>query len=228
MHSIYLIPNWFFGLDVIFELAFAVIALVVSLYSYKIYKLSNQNQSKLFMYSFLFISISYFIQSFLNFAILSKLNENICDVLRIQTVENLTLLGIYSHILFFTAGLVTLTYMTLRTQSKKIYSLTLIISLLVVLLSANKLYSFYFLSSILLIYISFHYIFNYFRKKQLKTLLVLVAFIFLLFGSIHFLFSVNHELFYVLGHFFELVAYFLILINLLLILKNSKKNGKKK
>ena len=223
MQNIYLIPNWFFGLDVIFELTFAVIALIVSFYAFKTYKLTNQNQSKFFGYSFLFISISYFIQSFMNFAIISKINEGICNVLKIQAVDTLNAMGIYAHILFFIVGLVTLTYMTLKTESKKIYSLILITSLLLILLSINKIYSFYFLSSIFLVYITLHYFFNYIRNKQTKTLLALIAFIFLLFGSIHFMFVVNHVLFYILGHFLELAAYLIILINLFLVLKNGKK-----
>jgi len=57
------------------------------------------------------------------------------------------------------------------------------------------------------------------RRKQKKNLLVLLAFCFLLFGSVHFLVSVNHALFYVIGHFLELIAYVLILTNLLLLMK---------
>jgi len=223
MLNLYLIPNWFFGIDVVFELAFAVVSLIVSLYAFKIYKLSNQTQSKLFGFSFLFFSISYFIQSFMNFAIISKLNENVCVALKFQSIDALNTLGIYAHILFFTLGLATLTYMTLRTNNKKLHSLIIVIAIFFILFSANKIYSFYFLSSIFLIYIVSHYFLNYLENKQTKTLLVLIAFIFLLFGNIHFMFAVNHILFYILAHFLELISYSLILINLLLILKNGKK-----
>ena len=67
MANLFLIPKWFFGYGVAFELIFAIITLAVALYSFKVYKLSNQNQPKLFGIAFLFFSISYFIQSILLF-----------------------------------------------------------------------------------------------------------------------------------------------------------------
>lgn len=219
MANIYLVPKWFFGYDVILELAFAVITLIVGIYAFKIYKLSGQGQSKLFGIAFLFISVSYFIQSFLNFAIISKIDENICAALKINSVNVLNSIGLYAYALFFITGLLTLAYMTLGVKSAKIYSLSIIIIILSLLFTPNELYLFYFLSSVLLAYIFAHYFVNYLNNKKLNTLLVLIAFAFLLFGNIHFIFSVNHSMYYVIGHFLELIAYILILVNLVLVVK---------
>jgi len=218
-----LIPSWFLGYNIFFEFLFAIITLVVGIYAFKLYSISEQKQSKLFGIAFLFISTHYFIQSFLNASILFKLGENICTIMKIQGIELLNIYGIYSHMFFFMLGLITLTYMTLKIQDKKIYSLLLIIPFLSILFSTNKIYLFYLFSSIYLIYISAYYFKNYLENKKIKTLLVLVAFLFLLFGNIHFIFSINHGAYYIIGHFLEFVAYSLILINLLLILKNGKK-----
>lgn len=219
MTNIYLIPNWFFGYDIVLELTFAVIALIVSLYAFKVYELSEQYQSKLFGFAFLFFSISYFIQSFLNFAIISKLNENICNMMKMQDINFFNSLGIYIHMFFFIIGLVTLAYMTLGIRNMKVYSLILLVSFASIFFSLNKLYWFYALSSLFLIYIVSHYFINYLKNKQFKTILVLVAFGFLLFGQMHFIFAVDHVRHYITGHFLELVAYVLILINLILVLR---------
>ncbi len=219
MTNIYLIPNWFFGYDIVLELAFALIALIVSLYAFKVYKLSEQYQSKLFGFAFLFFSISYFIQSFFNFAIISELNKNICNMMKMQDINLFNSLGIYTHIFFFITGLVTLTYMTLGIKNMKVYSLILLVSFISIFFSLNKLYWFYALSSLFLIYIVSHYFINYLKNKQFKTILVLVAFGFLLFGQMHFIFAVDHVRHYITGHLLELVAYVLILINLILVLK---------
>ena len=88
MVNLSFIPSWFFGYGVILELAFAVITLAVSLYSFKIYRMSDQEQSRLFGISFLLFSISYFIQSALNFAILSELNEKFFSIMELQKVLN--------------------------------------------------------------------------------------------------------------------------------------------
>ncbi|MBR9704573.1 hypothetical protein GOV12_04120 [Candidatus Pacearchaeota archaeon] len=215
----YLIPSWFFGLDFIFELAFAIITLIVGLYAFKVFKLSGQHKIKLFGISFIFFSISYFIQSFINYAIISKLGENICNVIKLESVNILNLLGIYVHIFFFILGLVTLVYMTLNIKSAKTYTMILFITFFSLFISLNKIYLFYILSSLMLIYIVVHYFNNYSKNKQRSSLLVLIAFIFLLFGHIHFIFSVNHTIFYTIAHFLELSSYVLILINLIWVLK---------
>ena len=205
------------------ELIFAFITLIVALYAFKVYKISGQPQSKLFSIAFIFFSISYFMQSLLNFVIISKFENSAYDVMNIHKILVLNSWGIYLHMVFFLIGLITLVYMTLKINSPKTYLLILLISFFSLVVSLNKLYWFYFLSSFLLIFIVIHYTLNFSKHRQVKTLLVLSAFIFLLFGHIHFIFAVNHALFYALGHVFELIAYIFILINLILVLKNGKK-----
>jgi len=219
MGNVFLVPSWFFGYDVVLELIFAIITLSVGIYAFKIYNLSGQRQTKLFGGGFLFISASYFVQSILNFAIVSKLNENVCQALKISDVAVLNAVGIYAYIFLFIAGLVTLVYMTFRIKNWKIYSLLLLVSLLAITLIPNTLYFFYLLASVFLFYICTHYFSNYIKNKNPQKLLVLIAFGFLLFSTFHFIFSVNHSLYYAVGHILELIAYILILINLIRVIK---------
>jgi hypothetical protein len=220
MASVFSIPNWFFGYDVIFELFFAIITLAVALYAFKVYRLSNQEQPKLFGLAFLSFSISYFVQSILNYLIITEAAKTICEVVKIQSVALFNAIRIYIHMFFFIVGLVTLAYMTLKIKSPKTYLLLLASFLLTFFIVANKIPWFYMASSLLLVFISLFYLFNFLENKQPKTFLV---FLFLLFGHLHFIFSLNHVIYYAMGHFLELLAYILILINLLLILKNGKK-----
>ena len=67
MAGLYIIPEWFLGYDIALNLLFGIITLIVSLYAFKIYRLSSLKQSKLFGISFSFISISYFVQYYLKF-----------------------------------------------------------------------------------------------------------------------------------------------------------------
>jgi hypothetical protein len=52
---------------------------------------------------------------------------------------------------------------------------------------------------------------------------VVLAFTFLLFGSLHYLLSVDHAIYYVIGHVLELFAYLCILANLIMVLRHGKK-----
>lgn len=215
MVDLFSLGTIFLHWDTVLELAFAIITLIVGIFALRIYNLSEQKQSLLFGISFLFISASYLIKSITNYLIISKLNENICRGLKIYDVSILNSIGTYSYVFLFIIGLITLAYMTIHQKSIKIYFLTLAITVISLIFSSNTVLLFYILSSIILIIILIHYIINYSTNKQGKTLLVLIAFSFLLFGSIHFILSVNHSLFYFIGHILELIAYLLILINLI-------------
>ena len=225
MEPAYLVPLWFLGYDVAFEAAFAIIALLVSFYAFKVHRISGQTQPRLFAWSFLFISASYFVQSVLNLIVVSELNESIHEALGWSDASWLNDVGMYLHILLFITGLVTLTYMTLNVRSRKTYSLIVVLVLLTLFVSMNRLLIFYVISSVLLIYVLLHYAANFWYNRQAKTLLVLAAFALILFGSIHFTLSVNHSLYYVIGHFLGLIAYLLILLNLILVVKHEQKEG---
>lgn len=218
MNYLYSVPQWFVGFSITMEIIFALVSLIVSYFSLKIYALSGQREPRLFGISFSVISISYIIWGALNFFVLKELNQGF-SVLTLEKLTTLGASGIYAHILLYTIGLTTLAYMTFRIKSKRVYSLLLTLSLLVIVFSANKFNSFYILSSILLLLISFHYVSEYNKRKNPKTLLVLIAFIFLLLSSIGLAFSSQSYIYYIIGHLFELVAYVIILISLVLTIK---------
>lgn len=219
VHVASLSPIWFNGYDVALELFFAVISLIVAGLAFRIYKKTSQRNISLFGISFLFIGVSYLIQSVINYLILSKLNENICRVIKIQSISAFNNFGLLVHILFMTIGLSVLVYLTCKQEKMRMLFLLILISVFGIFSSKNILYTFYLFSTVFLIIISWHFISNYLKNKKSKTLMIAIAFLFLLFGNFHFLVSVNHQLFYVLGHILELIAYILIVINYYAVLK---------
>lgn len=215
-----IVPRWFMGYNVILEMMFFAITLLVGAYALRIYKLSGQRQSKLFGISFLMISFAYLIQSILNFAAAQSMAKG-CNMQSMTLMHSLSNAGIYFHIILFTAGLVTIAFMTLRIKDAKAYLLFLAVILGALTFGSNPIYLYYVISSMLLVYISFYYLRNYLQGRKANALIVLAAFMFLLFGKIHFIFSINHGAFYVAGHLLELVAYSLVLINLLTVVRRK-------
>jgi hypothetical protein len=213
----YLSPEWFYGYDAGFELAFALISLVVALFAFKIYRKTSQRLVRLFGFSFLLISISYFIESILNYLIVRFLNGQMPVVQKLTSIAGFEYIGILTHIVLMTIGLSILFYATLKEKRLRILWFLILIALSAILFNENTLYMFYLVSTIYLIFISWHFILNYLRNRQVKTLLIAAAFVFLLFGSFHFLISVNHQLFYVIGHILEFFAYAFILVNFYLV-----------
>jgi hypothetical protein len=203
-------PPWFFGYDVALELLFCAVSFLVAVFSIKIYNRTYQKPVKLFAMSFIFISMSYLIQSAFNAVMVSEERSLITGAI-LDTV------AMYAHMLLMTIGLSILAYMTFKVDSKRLIALISAISLIAIFMSRNPMYSFFLISSIYLGIALIHFALNYIRKPSTESLLIVLAFVFLMFGSIHFIFSVDHALFYAIGHVLELVAYSMILINLLMV-----------
>jgi len=224
MAHLYLVPNWFFGISIFLELLFAVVTIAVAYYSYKIYKLSGQRETKIFSLAFLFIAVSYILWACINFFIAAQLNQNLraLDFQEIGRIIGLNQFAIYAFFVFFIIGLITLTYTTLKINNRRTYILIILTSLLGLFLSCNVSLTFYLLSSVLLFLISGYYYEEYQLRKNKKTLITLVAFTCLFFGNLNFIFTANNYVYYVIGHILKLAAYGLILFNLVSIFKKQK------
>ena len=217
MVGLYVIPEWFFIYNIILELVFGAISLAVGLYALKIYKWTLERQPKLFGISFLFISISFFVQAILNIILCSKLHLE--RIIQLTTFNMLTSLGTYLHIIFFLIGLVTLVYLTLDIKSFRAYSLLFILVMGSLIVTSYKLNIFHIFSSILLLYIIGHYLVSYLTHRQIKNLIVLVAFVLLFISHINLIFSLSSGIYFVIGDIIGFVGYVLILINLILVTK---------
>lgn len=212
-------PIWFLGYDILLELLFFIITLIISIYAFKVYKKTFQKRVLLFSLGFFLISLSYLIQSLFNYLALSKLNENICFWINIQSVAFFNWMGIIAHIFFMVLGLSVLTYMSLKVERKRIFLLIILLPTLGLVFSNNLITMFFIYSSLFLSFLSYHFIKNYINKKNNKTLLVASAFVLLLIGNINFIFLPNNEIFYALGHLINLFAYIFIILNFYLVLK---------
>jgi|SRR3989344_3201796 len=225
MLSVYTIPEWFFNYAIFLEILFAIITAIVGFYSIKVYKLTNQRQTKLFGIGFLFISFSYFIRAFLIFILLTMASTRLISIIDFTSWLNLTA---YAHMIFFLIGLVTLVYTTSNSENSMLYSLILAISILPLAVSQDRLPLFHIIAAVLLIYMTGNYLMNYIEKTNRKNLVVLLAFCFLLLVQIDLIFSLKSGSYYVLGTILTLVAYLLILAKLIRVLQlqNDQKKGK--
>ncbi|VVB80405.1 Uncharacterised protein [uncultured archaeon] len=222
MTHIYTIPNWFFGYDICLEVLFGIIAFFVAFYSLKIYRTTKQREFGLFGTSFILISLSYFIWSIINVFLVQELTES-TKVLILNEINLFSVVGIYSHILLFMAGLVTLFYMTCKVEDPKLYSALLLISSLAILFSFDKAMAVYSISSIILVYICVYYL-NTFRKNGVgSTLSIFGAFVLLFFANVLMMFTNDSYINYADTHILELASFLIILFTFIRALKYGKK-----
>ena len=220
MALVLLKPFWFQGYDILLEILFAIIALLVAYYANKINKIAQTHESKLFAEGFFFITASYILLAIINFAAIFALKTaSIKSPVRISDLITLGEFGTVVSISLFLIGIITLAYMTLHYRNKRIPILMIIPLLIALLLSHNKLFLFYIITAFLLVYITIYYIQHYLKHKNLNTLLILLAFLLMFIAKVHFIISLSEPLFYAIGHLFEFLGYGLILISLVRVIK---------
>jgi hypothetical protein len=232
MAYVFVSPEWFFGYDVALELIFAVVTLLVCFYAWKSFKLTGERNIRLFSLAFFFISLSYIVQSMLNFIIMEQFDDKVISIVHLQNVYLLNLFGIYVHAILFLIGLLLLTYIALKIYSFQTFVLLSMLVFTSLYFSPFKTFMLYLLSTVLLGFIVYYYLNNYWNNRKTTTLLVAVAMISLFVGYLFFIFAMDDSFYYVLGHILELAAYVMVLVNLLIIsrfrgqkLKNGKKTG---
>lgn len=234
MTYFYLVPKWFLKFGIGIEIFFAVIAFAVALFAIKIYGISRQREIRLFGVSFFLISFSYLILALINLAVISPTIIRLAQ-LTTSNIARLGAIGVFSYTLLFISGLITLVYTTLRIKSWKVYYIILSLSLIIMItplvivtflydpIEFRSLYTilltFRILSVFLLTFILYNYVEEYVRKKNKKTLLVVVAFSFLLISNAEFIFSFVYYEAYIMGHILEFIAYLFILLSLILTIK---------
>jgi len=232
MSNIFVTPQWFYGYDVALELVFAVVTILVSFFAWKIFKVTGERNIRLFSLAFLFIALSYIVQSILNFVIMDRLDDNISTLINLQSVYLLNLFGIYMHSILFLIGILLLTYVALKIYSFQTFVLLFILVFTSLYFTIHKTFMLYLLSTILLGFIVYYYLTNYWENRKPTSLLVLSSMVSLFIAYLFFIFAMDDNmLYYIIGHILELTAYLLVFVTLWIILKlgkqKQKKNGKK-
>ena len=230
MTYFYIVPKVFLEFSIIMQIIFAIVALLVSYFSFKIYKISRQRETKLFGISFLLISISYMIWAMIHSAVVFP---SIIKIAQMTTtnISRLGGIGMLAHVIIFISGLITLAYTTLKIKSGKIYYLILTLGIISIIapliimliifepLESSTLYTLLITSRILsiffLTFIIYNYLEEYSKNKNKKTLLIGAAFFLMLLSNADFIFSLMYYQAYILGHILEFIAYLFILISLL-------------
>ncbi len=224
MEVLHIMPSWFWGTNLIFECLFFIFAVAISFYAFRIYKFTNQRESKIFGLSFSFLAIAHFFLIILNSFFLSILQGGF------RAVEFGDILGMRNltaalYICFLILGLITLSYMSLKIKSLKTYFLVIILSASFLLLSTNKSLTLYTLSAIFLFFIALYYAQEFKKTHNKNTLLVFIGFTLLFLSNLLFALTANYLLSgaYVLSYLIEALGYASITMSLINVFKYGKK-----
>ncbi|HRZ85212.1 MAG TPA: hypothetical protein P5277_00345 [Candidatus Paceibacterota bacterium] len=220
MTHLYLVPHWFFIYSIIFEAIFAIASGLISYFSFKVYNLSKQKESKWFGAGFFLISVSYVIWLIINLCLLRD-NTQAVGSINLEQIVFWWTFAIYSHLILFVTGVITLICSHFKKNKLKLFALLEVISLVSIYLSCNKGLSFYVISSIFLAYLAIIYFLQYLKKRKFNSFLSMIAFILLFISHVQFILASNNYLYYVFGHIVEFMGYLLLISQLIIILKHG-------
>ncbi len=215
MHVIFS-PMWFMGIDSIFEIMSAIIAILVGFYSFKIYRATRRKEFKFLFLAFALLFFAFIARSVTDLAAYNLFLERIPTISRIVSVQYVYFVGIYFYQMLTLFAYLTLAVLSLKVRSRRTISLLI---LFVVFSSFTTLinYSmFHLVSAVLLSYVVLHFYENCRERSCTNSHLVFVSFLLILCSQVVFI-MIFHSLFYVFGHFLQFAGYLVLLINLLLV-----------
>ncbi len=214
MALFYVLPHWFIGYGLAFELLFGIVTGLLAYYSFKVYNLCDQKECKNLGWAFASISASYVSLLIIQMAMWAKINTS-SYIRAIETYSLYTMIGLYLHVIFLLIGFATYAYVTLNLKNQRAYSLLISLSILSVIFSANVGLALNFISAVLLLYVTLHYANQYKKKHNHKVLLTLIGVSALLLARLIFAFTSFNPVLYALSHFIEFIGYTVMTVSLM-------------
>lgn len=214
----YLVPSWFFRVDSVMEIIFALCTLVIALTAFKIYFLTKEKNIKGFAIGFLLLSLSYALWAAITAITIPQVREAVSETVTGVSdfqISLISALGINAYMMLFLAGLVILAYNTFNVKKAGIYYLILGPTLVAIVISIEKFITLRIMAVFFLSFIAYYYLQVYHVKQNRKSLGAFLGFTLLLIANLLYLFAPLNELSYVISHGIELSAYVLLLIVLL-------------
>jgi hypothetical protein len=204
-------PEWFFGIDSLFEGFAAIALLLVTLFSFKAYRFTKDKRYRTFAIAFGLMTVSILARAITDFLVYIEGPVKVWVLI----------VGYMLYMGATLASLILLFALTMKASQRAPFIALFLASLVLVMMSKSYRLSFHALSVILLAFIAYHFIRNYFNKKSLTALLVAGAFALLTLTHAAFIFDIVKQRFFVVGHLLHVAAFGLLLIALAKVLRNK-------
>ena len=173
-------PNWFFGIDSIFELIGTIVLFMIFFASYKAYKLTAMKRYKYYSYAFLALMMGHLARTIANFAIHQHW-------LPLNELKEVFIYGYGAHILFTLSALVLLVAFTFEVKEKKSFCVLLLLMLAMIFVSSSFYLAFYWAAMVMFGFVTWHLVRNARTKRIITPKLVALSFALLAFTQLLFL-----------------------------------------
>ncbi|MGM5482840.1 MAG: hypothetical protein ACQESF_05235 [Nanobdellota archaeon] len=211
------ILNYIYQLDEIFGLLTVIIAILISLYSLKIFNFTKKKNYLLFSASFYLIGVGFLLRFIFDFLYeTEKLRKSM--FLGTFEMNNLQAILIFAYMFSLLAGYILMLITAMKTK-KRVSLLIFIISIASLISSMNYFITFIVILIIVISTLLIHFDRNFNKTKTLNAGLVWYSFMLILLGYIMQLLIFYSNKFYLLANGFNMLGFLLLLLNFLLVLR---------
>ncbi len=225
MFRLFNTPVWFHGWDILVEAVILLVVLLIAAYSWRIYKLNNENRFAYFSLAFILLALGLLFEMLTSGIVyFTPIRDVAADVLRPVAGPRLVFSGLLYRGGFFLQMAPILGAWLLiffisqkpRERLRKFYELSQIalfvyLILLISIVSNFKYFVFYLTSAVLLGLIVLNYYKNYLENNNKHTYRIMLAFLLILASNILLVFVFLVPSLYVLGEIVALAGFLLLL-----------------
>ena len=221
-------PKWFYGKDIIIDIVSIIVLALISLFSWRYYRINKNRNYLLLSSSFCLMAVSYIFKILTNFTIYYKILETkrigflILTYTSIKSSQILYLAGFFIFRLLMLIGL----FILFSIYQKKSKSSSFLMVYLIVMLTYftwSAYYVFYITALILMIFITGTYLKTSRRQKTMTSRTLVYSFAIIALSQIFFIFISVNLILYVIAELIQLVGYLLLLYTFIIVIKHGKK-----
>ena len=214
-------PEWFYGLDSLFDTISIITCLFIALYAHRIYKMARQKKYKMFFYSFLLIGMSFLFKIGTNITIYFQLARTplLLPIATVIKVGRLYYGGYLLYKLTFLVGIVFLLILSLKTNKRRLNLLLLFFCLVTAHFSHWAFYQFHLVAAAFLFVVVLFFRDNYLKTKSPNALQVAASFTLIMLSQVVFIFMFLTPWLYVTGELLQLGGYIMLLLSCVLVLR---------
>ena len=209
-------PEWFFGLDTIFEVVCGLIAMLASLFSYRVYKFTHSKKYYSLFGAFLLIASAFGLRATGALLMHMGFYERIISVLDLFDVIFLGQMALL--LLAYTIILLR----SLEITSKRLVAFIMSLMVMFIVFSYQYYLKFHIIVFLLLFFLAVNFYLNYRKQKSVNSALVFAGFYLLMMAQPFFIFTVHlNQKFYIIGQSLQVLGFLAIFFMLIRVTRSK-------
>lgn len=230
MHAMNICPNWFSDIDMVFSFISLIVVFVIALYARKIYKTTQTQSSKHFMYAYYVLTLAFFFKVLTSFTYFHPDNALMIGSAGLSCTTPMVNSGLFVAGLFIFKLLTLAGYYYIIRIIDKNEKITAPFEVLImffifttVVFSMISDFVFQIAALLMALIISWTYLVNYNQKHNKNTRNVMITFFILAISHFIFLFMTMGSLIYVIAQSVQVIAFIYLFITFFRVLSYGKK-----